>query len=124
MSILLTKIKIFKIKPINICTRIQIALLHKDEREILFKVEKKYDQTQLNLLNEKCILVDHDDNYIGSETKKNCHLLENINKGMLHRAFSVFVFDSNKRLLLQQRSLHKITYLIIGQIVVAVIHCI
>ena len=46
---------------------------------------KKYDQTQLNLFNEKCILVDQNDKPLGPETKKNCHLLENINKGMLHR---------------------------------------
>lgn len=75
-----------------------------------FKIDKQYDQTQLNLFNEQMILVDRDDKPIGSETKKNCHLLENISKGMLHRAFSVFLFDTNNRLLLQQRSMHKITY--------------
>jgi len=74
------------------------------------KIDKQYDQTQLNLLNEEMILIDRDDKPIGNETKKNCHLLENINKGMLHRAFSVFLFDTNNRLLLQQRSIHKITY--------------
>lgn len=71
---------------------------------------KKYDQTQVTLLDEECILVDEKDHEIGSETKKNCHLLTNIDKGMLHRAFSVFLFDENKNLLLQQRALSKITY--------------
>lgn len=71
---------------------------------------KQYDLTQMTLFNEKCILVDQNDKPIGPETKKNCHLLENINKGMLHRAFSVFLFDKNEKLLLQQRSMHKITY--------------
>ena len=71
---------------------------------------KQYDQTQLNLFNEKCILVDINDKPLGSETKKNCHLIENINNGMLHRAFSLFLFDKNDKLLLQQRSIHKITY--------------
>jgi isopentenyl-diphosphate delta-isomerase len=71
---------------------------------------KQYDQTQLNLLEEKCILVNVKDQEIGMESKMNCHLLKHINKGMLHRAFSVFLFDSNKNLLLQQRSLSKITY--------------
>ena len=71
---------------------------------------RHYDKTQLNLMNEVCILVDQNDSCIGSASKKDCHLIENINKNMLHRAFSVFLFDSNKRLLLQQRSLHKITY--------------
>ena len=38
------------------------------------------------------------------------HLMENINKGLLHRAFSVFLFNSENKLLLQQRSLDKITF--------------
>lgn len=38
------------------------------------------------------------------------HLMENINKGLLHRAFSVFLFDSKGRLLMQQRSDDKITF--------------
>ncbi|KAL1421178.1 hypothetical protein MTO96_023346 [Rhipicephalus appendiculatus] len=42
--------------------------------------------------------------------KKDCHLMENINKGFLHRAFSVFLFNSNNELLLQQRSDAKITF--------------
>lgn len=38
------------------------------------------------------------------------HLMENIDRGLLHRAFSVFLFDSNNRLLLQQRAAEKITF--------------
>lgn len=37
--------------------------------------------------------------------------MENINKGLLHRAFSAFVFrPSDGRLLLQQRAVEKITF--------------
>lgn len=36
--------------------------------------------------------------------------MPNIDKGLLHRAFSVFLFDSQKRLLLQQRATEKITF--------------
>ncbi len=72
--------------------------------------KQQYDETQVKLLDEPCILVDESDREIGTATKKNCHLLENINKGMLHRAFSVFLFDENRNLLLQQRALCKITY--------------
>ena len=36
--------------------------------------------------------------------------MTNIDKGLLHRAFSVFLFDSQKRLLLQQRASEKITF--------------
>jgi len=39
------------------------------------------DATQVKLLNEECILIDNDDNKIGSASKKVCHLLENIEKG-------------------------------------------
>ena len=36
--------------------------------------------------------------------------MKNINEGLLHRAFSVFLFDSKNRLLLQQRASEKITF--------------
>ena len=38
------------------------------------------------------------------------HLMKNIDQGLLHRAFSVFLFDSQNRLLLQQRASEKITF--------------
>eukprot|EP00056_Hartaetosiga_gracilis_P010854 m.161509 g.161509 ORF g.161509 m.161509 type:complete len:226 (+) comp13402_c0_seq1:738-1415(+) len=69
-----------------------------------------YDEEQVRLMEECCILVDGDDKVIGHESKLNCHLMENINKGMLHRAFSVFLFNSEGKLLLQQRADEKITF--------------
>ena len=36
--------------------------------------------------------------------------MENIDSGLLHRAFSVFLFDAKDRLLLQQRASEKITF--------------
>ncbi|XP_027697417.1 isopentenyl-diphosphate Delta-isomerase 1 [Vombatus ursinus] len=68
------------------------------------------DEQQVQLLAEMCILIDENDNKIGVETKKNCHLNENIDKGLLHRAFSVFLFNTENKLLLQQRSDAKITF--------------
>lgn len=68
------------------------------------------DEQQVQLLAEMCILIDENDNKIGAETKKNCHLNENIEKGLLHRAFSVFLFNTENKLLLQQRSDAKITF--------------
>ncbi len=65
------------------------------------------DETQVQLLAEECIVVDENDNVLGSDTKKNCHLLET---QRLHRAFSVFLFNSEGKLLLQQRSPSKITF--------------
>ncbi|XP_047611251.1 isopentenyl-diphosphate Delta-isomerase 1 [Phacochoerus africanus] len=68
------------------------------------------DAQQVQLLAEMCILIDENDRRIGAETKKNCHLNENIEKGLLHRAFSVFLFNTENKLLLQQRSDAKITF--------------
>ncbi|XP_066538754.1 isopentenyl-diphosphate Delta-isomerase 1 isoform X2 [Hoplias malabaricus] len=68
------------------------------------------DQKQVQLLSEMCILIDENDKKIGADTKKNCHLNSNIDKGLLHRAFSVFLFNSEQKLLLQQRSDAKITF--------------
>lgn len=68
------------------------------------------DKTQVELLAEECILVDESDKVIGSDTKKNCHLNSNIERGMLHRAFSVFLFNFEGKLLLQQRASSKITF--------------
>ncbi|MFN3341944.1 MAG: isopentenyl-diphosphate Delta-isomerase [Flavobacteriales bacterium] len=51
---------------------------------------------------EYVILVDRNDQQIGTMEKMEAHRL-----GALHRAFSVFVFNSNGELLLQQRALGK-----------------
>jgi isopentenyl-diphosphate delta-isomerase len=69
-----------------------------------------YDEEQIRLMDEVCIVLDENDNPIGSASKKVCHLMENIEKGLLHRAFSCFLFDSQNRLLLQQRASEKITF--------------
>jgi len=68
------------------------------------------DPVQIQMMEEECILVDRDDRVIGHDSKKNCHLNTNIRKGLLHRAFSVFLFNSDGKLLLQQRSADKITF--------------
>ena len=51
---------------------------------------------------EKVILVSEHDEPIGEMEKIEAH-----EKGLLHRAFSVFIFNSNGELLLQQRALDK-----------------
>lgn len=52
---------------------------------------------------EKLILVDELDNITGYETKDICHN----GQGILHRAFSIFIFNSKNELLLQQRDSSK-----------------
>ncbi|XP_062144166.1 isopentenyl-diphosphate Delta-isomerase I [Alnus glutinosa] len=70
------------------------------------------DAVQRRLMFEdECILVDENDSVVGHDTKYNCHLWEKIESGnMLHRAFSVFLFNSKHELLLQQRSGTKVTF--------------
>lgn len=48
------------------------------------------------------VLVDENDNVLGTMPKMEAH-----EKGILHRAFSVFVFNNKNELMLQQRALHK-----------------
>ncbi|KVI04350.1 isopentenyl-diphosphate Delta-isomerase I-like [Cynara cardunculus var. scolymus] len=70
------------------------------------------DAVQRRLMFEdECILVDENDKVVGHDTKYNCHLMEKIEKeNLLHRAFSVFLFNSKHELLLQQRSATKVTF--------------
>jgi isopentenyl-diphosphate delta-isomerase len=48
------------------------------------------------------VLVNEQDEPIGEIEKMEAH-----RKGLLHRAFSVFIFDDNGRMLLQQRAMSK-----------------
>ncbi|OIT06547.1 PREDICTED: isopentenyl-diphosphate Delta-isomerase I-like [Nicotiana attenuata] len=70
------------------------------------------DAVQRRLMFEdECILVDENDRVVGHDTKYNCHLMEKIEaENLLHRAFSVFLFNSKYELLLQQRSATKVTF--------------
>ncbi|WP_438972522.1 isopentenyl-diphosphate Delta-isomerase [Polaribacter sp.] len=53
-------------------------------------------------MEEQVILVDKNDTQIGTMAKMEAH-----EKALLHRAFSVFVFNNKGALLLQQRAAHK-----------------
>ena len=70
---------------------------------------EKIDNSQKKFLNDELILVDENDNNIGSISKLNGHLIINKNKNP-HRAFSIFLFDSKNRLLIQKRAKKKITF--------------
>ncbi|KAK2067005.1 hypothetical protein P8C59_000775 [Phyllachora maydis] len=69
-----------------------------------------HDEEQIRLMDEVCIVLDDNDKPIGTASKKLCHLMTNIDKGLLHRAFSVFLFNEKNELLLQQRASEKITF--------------
>ena len=51
---------------------------------------------------EQVILVDINDNQLGVMEKMEAH-----QKGLMHRAISVFIFNSQGQMLLQKRALHK-----------------
>lgn len=99
----------------------------------------KYDAEQINLMEERLILLDNDDNAIGEGSKKDCelacksfsssrgetavadsnayagHLIpppgSSQTRSPLHRAFSVFLFHPETgKLLLQRRADEKITF--------------
>jgi len=57
-------------------------------------------------LRDTLILVDENDNEIGTSEKVDCHL----GRGLLHRAFSVFLFNPDGQLLIQQRSEQKMLW--------------
>ncbi|XP_050316236.1 isopentenyl-diphosphate Delta-isomerase 1-like [Anthonomus grandis grandis] len=71
---------------------------------------KRMDPTQKGLLQEKCILVDKYDQVSGEATKNDCHLVKPNGEILLHRAFSVFLFNLKGELLVQKRASSKITY--------------
>lgn len=63
------------------------------------------------MLKDTCILVNEVDEVTGHASKKECHIFDSGRpKGLLHRAFSVFLFNAKNELLLQQRASSKITF--------------
>lgn len=64
-------------------------------------------QSQTASLSDFLIRVSKNDDYVGKITKKDAHL---VSCPYIHRAFSLFLFDNQNRLLLQQRAKSKITF--------------
>ncbi|MDP7040502.1 MAG: isopentenyl-diphosphate Delta-isomerase [Myxococcota bacterium] len=58
---------------------------------------------QVSFADEPLILVNADDEVLGHQDKASCH----DGQGILHRAFSVFIFNSAGEVLLQERSAQK-----------------
>ena len=73
------------------------------------KTEENIHYSQSKFLKDQLILVDLNDNPIGSKSKLDAHLISNKNMHP-HRAFSIFLFDSKNRLLLQKRAEIKVTF--------------
>ena len=68
--------------------------------------------TQEDLMyRDQVLVLDDRDNIVGAASKWDSHRFEGATPtGMLHRAFSVFLFDTEGKLLLQQRASDKITF--------------
>jgi 3-hydroxy-3-methylglutaryl-CoA-synthase/farnesyl-diphosphate farnesyltransferase/isopentenyl-diphosphate delta-isomerase type 1 len=75
-----------------------------------------HDSYQVALMKEQCIAIDWDDRALGPISKETSHLNALIapsagpGGSLLHRAFSVLLFNSKGELLLQQRAAEKITF--------------
>uniref|UniRef100_A0AAV1VNB1 isopentenyl-diphosphate Delta-isomerase n=1 Tax=Peronospora matthiolae TaxID=2874970 RepID=A0AAV1VNB1_9STRA len=70
------------------------------------EITDKADSEQLELMKEQIVQVNEQDKVVGPISKKNAHIYD----GVLHRAFSVFVFNSRNELLIQKRACKKITF--------------
>lgn len=55
-----------------------------------------------------CLLVDEKDNMTGTATKHECHRVGPNGDILLHRAFSVFLFNKRGDMLMQRRSSQKV----------------
>jgi len=107
--------------PVTTTTTTTVPVVTED---VELTTEEGYDDEQIRLMQEVCIVIDENDQPIRPGTKKECnahinaqkahdqgHLMSNIEKGLLHRAFSLFLFHpQTKKLLLQQRASEKITF--------------
>lgn len=65
-----------------------------------------HDSSQAVMMEESCLCLDENDAVVSTASKLHTHLGD----GIRHRAFSVLIFDSQGRLLVQQRASEKITF--------------
>ena len=80
------------------------ANIDSDVTELL--AAQSSDSTQASMMAEAVLQVDENDVVVGPMSKADSHY----QSGSLHRAFSVLLFNSEGRLLLQQRAHDKITF--------------
>lgn len=81
------------------------AAVHGNSRGV---ATNEAQQLQEAALEENCILVDENDRSLGYGSKRDCHRVSADGQIKLHRAFSVFLFNTDGDMLLQKRSSHKV----------------
>lgn len=75
---------------------------------VLTKDLERAQKSQEVSLRENCILVDENDQTTGHASKRDCHRVGDNGELLLHRAFSVFLFNTKGEMLVQRRSSHKV----------------
>ena len=83
---------------------VQSVELSNSEQDLLTTIGANADQSKL--MAEAIIEVTETDEVVGPMSKITAHR----DAGSYHRAFSVLLFDTNKRLLLQRRADDKVTF--------------
>ena len=93
--------------------QVQEAMHAKGWKTIMANIEPSYRHSNTGILadtqlrsEEQLMVVDENDNVIGTCNRSDCHAGD----GIRHRAFSVFIFDSAGRLLIQKRSSEKLLW--------------
>ena len=92
-------------------------------------INQTYDPYQESLMQEECILVDENDQATGQASKRICHTIDpSTGTSPLHRAFSLFIFNNENKLLLQQRLVNyhynfSTMYFYVLQILYLIIFC-
>ncbi|XP_054160681.1 isopentenyl-diphosphate Delta-isomerase 1-like [Oppia nitens] len=108
---MLTNLQSFCKRVIHLNTSVKtLSTRHQHWKPMEDQIVCNLDPKQVQLLNEECIVVDENDKPLGSKSKKECHLMSNIDNGLIHRAFSVMLFNSRGEFLVTQRSDAKITF--------------
>lgn len=84
------------------------TLHHKRNRSYVATNALDARHLQEAALAENCILVNENDEAVGLASKRDCHRVNNDGRVKLHRAFSVFLFNSEGDMLIQRRASHKV----------------
>ena len=102
-----------KLKPINLI-RSLTRNFNGISKELEVSLRAKYNMKDSSLdryLEEQVILLNQKDEEIGSLSLLESHLTEKVEQdNLIHRAFSVFIFNQKNELLLQQRSANKMAF--------------
>lgn len=88
--------------------RQNVSLVSRMSTIVVTKDLERAQKSQEVSLRENCILVDVHDRATGHASKRDCHRVGDNGSLLLHRAFSVFLFNTKGEMLVQRRSSHKV----------------